>query len=259
MSHRDPVNDTVQVRVRNSVRNAPFPLLNLIANTGPITTQSQTLFNLESAASYGRFTVSGEYTVNMLDGASVGTGPNLGTLVYQGFYAQSMVFLTGEHREWDPKLGMFKRVIPLRNFSPKEGGWGAWEVGTRYTYLNLDDKGVNGGRLSSVTLGSTWYWNPNVRKQFNYDYLYRDAGSNPVAKGAVHALGTRLALDFQRSISPITSMLPTIAGLSAIARRISPFVRMNPLGISPLEYFCLSPKVLPEHATPAYHLNEGNE
>ena len=196
MSHRDPVNGQVQVRIRNEVRNAPFPLLNLIANTGAVSAESQTLFNLETAAAYGPLTVSGEYTANLINGARVGNGPDLGTLAYQGFYAQGMVFLTGEHRDWDPKIGSFKRVVPLNNFSPGHGTWGAVEVGGRYTYLNLDDKGVNGGRLNNVTLGATWYWNPNVRLQFNYDYVYRDGGSNPLAKGAIHSLGTRLAMDF---------------------------------------------------------------
>lgn len=196
MSHRDPVNGQVQVRIRNEVRNAPFPLLNLIANTGAINADSQTLFNLETAFASGSLTLSAEYTANLINGASVGTGPNLGTLAYNGFYVQGMYFLTGEHRDWDPKIGIFKRVVPLNNFSPARGTWGAWEVGGRYTYLNLDDKGVNGGRLNNVTLGTTWYWNPNVRLQFNYDYLYRDGGSNPLATGAIHSVGARLAMDF---------------------------------------------------------------
>src|SRR5206468_10491066 len=38
MTHRDPVNGTVQIRLRDDIRNAPFPLLNLVANTGPIPT-----------------------------------------------------------------------------------------------------------------------------------------------------------------------------------------------------------------------------
>jgi phosphate-selective porin OprO and OprP len=196
MSVRDPVNDTVQVRIRNSVRNAPFPLLNLIGNTGPVRTESQTLFNVETAASNGPFTFSAEYTVNLLNGARVGNGPELGTLGYQGFYVQGMVFLTGEHRGWDPKIGSFKRVTPKNNLSMSGGGWGALEVGLRYTYLDLDDKGVNGGRLNNLTFGSTWYWNPNVRMQLNYDYLYRDGGRNPIAKGEIHSLGVRLAMDY---------------------------------------------------------------
>lgn len=196
MSHRDPVAGRVPVRIRNAVRNAPFPLLNLIANTGPINASGQTLFNLESAFASGPLTVSGEMTTNMIYGASVAGGPNVGTVVYNGFYTQAMVFLTGEHREWDPKLGAFKRVVPVCQFDPKAGTWGGVEVGGRYTLLDLDDRGINGGRLNNVTLGLTWYWNANVRLQVNYDYLYRDGGTNPLVKGSIHSLGTRLAMDF---------------------------------------------------------------
>jgi phosphate-selective porin len=60
----------------------------------------------------------------------------------------------------------------------------------------LDSRGVNGGRLSSATLGLTWYWTANARVQVNYDYVYRDGGANPLARGSIHSLGTRLALDF---------------------------------------------------------------
>jgi phosphate-selective porin OprO/OprP len=195
MTHRDPVNGQVRVRVRNSVRNAPFPLLNLIADTGTIDADSQTLFNLESAFVSGAFTASGEFTTNLIHGASVG-GMNLGRLAYHGFYAQASYFLTGEHREWDPKVGFFKRVTPRNTFDPRRGTWGGWEVGARAGHLDLDDGGVNGGRLSNVTLGLTWYWTANLRVQANYDYLYRDGGTNRDAKGNIHSLGMRLALDF---------------------------------------------------------------
>jgi len=87
MSHRDPVEGQVRVRIRNSVRNAPFPLLNVIVDTGNIDAKSQTLFNLETAAAYGPLTMSAEYTANLINGASVGTGPDLGTVRYQGFYS----------------------------------------------------------------------------------------------------------------------------------------------------------------------------
>ena len=46
-----------------------------------------------------------------------------------------------------------------------------------------------------MTIGLNWYLNTNTKIQFNYDYLYKD-GVNGLTKGAVHSLGTRLALDF---------------------------------------------------------------
>lgn len=196
MSHRDPVNGQVQVRIRNEVRNAPFPLLNLVANTGLINATSQTLYNLETAAVYGPLTIQAEYTANLINGARVGTGPDVGTLAYQGFYAETMFFLTGESRTWNPKLGVFNRVTPLKNFSFAECGYGAFELAARYTHLDLNDQGIDGGRLNNVTLGLNWYLNPLAKLQFNYDYLYKDGVANREARGSVHSFGARLGLDF---------------------------------------------------------------
>lgn len=40
MSDRNPVNGQVRVNVRDNVRNAPFPLLNLVADTGVLNASS---------------------------------------------------------------------------------------------------------------------------------------------------------------------------------------------------------------------------
>ncbi|MCU0706422.1 MAG: OprO/OprP family phosphate-selective porin [Fimbriiglobus sp.] len=192
MSHRDPVGGVARAVGRGAVRNAPFALLNLIADSGPITADGQTLFNLESAFASGPLTVSGEFTANLIDRPPADGG----TLAYKGFYAQASYFLTGEHRDWDARNGVFRRVTPLRPFDPRAGSWGGWEVGGRFSLLDLDDGGVNGGRASGVTLGLTWYLSTNVRWQVNYDYLYRNGGPDPTVRGSIHSLGTRLALDF---------------------------------------------------------------
>jgi phosphate-selective porin OprO/OprP len=109
------------------------------------------------------------------------------------------VFLTGESRTWNPKLGAFNRVVPLRPLKLKPGdgdrGFGAVEVGVRYSYLDLSDKLVRAGRLQSVTLGLNWYMNTSAKMQFNYDYAHRGDTNNP-AQGHVHSLGTRMAFDF---------------------------------------------------------------
>lgn len=194
MSHRDPANDTVRVRVRSSVRGQPGPLLNLLADTGNLSASSQTLFNLQTAAGLGRWTMTAEYLANLVRSARVGSGPNLGTVTFQGFYIEGLAFLTDEHRSFDTKYYRRARVIPKDNLS--EGGWGVWELGLRYQHLDLDEGGVRGGRLNNVTVGLNWYWNPNMKLQFNYDYTHRDGGANPLASGQVHGFGTRVAFDF---------------------------------------------------------------
>jgi phosphate-selective porin OprO/OprP len=154
MSHRDPVNGQVQIRLRDDIRNAPFPLLNLVANTGLINASSQNLFNLETAAVAGPLTIQAEYTANVINNASVGTGPNMGNLYFGAYYAEALLFLTGESRTWNVKNAFFNRVQPLRplRLKPLDGdgiGLGAWEIAARYSYVDLSNKAIQAGRLDA--------------------------------------------------------------------------------------------------------------
>lgn len=201
-SHRDPVNEQVQIRVRDEVRNAPFPLLPLIANTGLINTSSQDLVNIEHAAVWGPVTVQAEYSATRLSNAS--QPPNLvipGTYYAQGAYGEVLVFLTGERRPWDRKTATFTRVVPHAPFFwvPGQGHWicgpGAWEVGVRYTWLDTTNMGIRGGQLNDVTLGLNWYLNANAKIQWNYDIARR--GEVPGdSSGFIQAFGMRMAMDF---------------------------------------------------------------
>ena len=175
-------------------------LLNLIANTGLIRASSQNLYNLETAAVWGPLTIQAEYTANVLTGARVGTGPPQGSLFFSGYYAEAMLFLTGESRTWNQKTAVFNRVQPLRPLRLKPSdcdgyGFGAWELAARYTYIDLSNKAVQSGRLDAVTLGLNWYLNANAKLQFNYDYTQR-GDTNNAAQGHIHAFGTRCAFDF---------------------------------------------------------------
>ena len=196
-SLRDPANDQVRVRIRNAARGSPGPLLNLIADSGALAADSQDLFNLETAAVAGPWTIQAEYTANIIDGARpLASDGARDDLVFHGAYVETMVFLTGESRTWNPKTATFNRVIPRRNLMSGDGGLGAFEVAARWSYANLTDGAIRGGRLNGATLGLNWYWNPNMKMQFNYDTCYRDQSTNPNANGSIHSFVTRLALDF---------------------------------------------------------------
>jgi phosphate-selective porin OprO/OprP len=49
-----------------------------------------------------------------------------------------------------------------------KGGLGAWEVGVRYSQVDLNDSIVSGGELDDITIGLNWHLNPNVRVMLNY-------------------------------------------------------------------------------------------
>ena len=71
---------------------------------------------------------------------------------------------------------------------------GAWQVGVRYSWLDLNDLSIPGGVVNDVTFGLNWYLNPNLKFQWNYDIADRDV--NGPSDGLVHSFGMRTAFDF---------------------------------------------------------------
>ena len=197
-SHRDTVNDQLRIRTRGSVRSGPPALWNVYANTGTMSANSQDLLAGEFVVVRGPWTLQSEYVASIVDQVHIGGGQQ-GTAVFQGGYGEILYFLTGEHQHYEKKAAAFGRTIPHENFSLADGdncgGWGAWQAGVRYNFLDLDDAGVHGNTLKTVVFGLNWYLNPNTKVQWNYDITKRTtfaAGGD----GYIHAFGTRVAYDF---------------------------------------------------------------
>lgn len=112
-----------------------------------------------------------------------------------GMYAQAGWFLTGEHRPYDRKLGTIDRVIPKENFGYNAGGGsGAWEVAARFSWLNLNDNGIQGGQLTDWTAGVNWYWNPYTKLVFNYVHAVASVPGSDQSQ--TDMFGLRAQLDF---------------------------------------------------------------
>lgn len=104
---------------------------------------------------------------------------------FDGWYVQGTWVLTGEHRAWSSQSGGFKGVKPKKNFNPAEGAWGAVEIAGRYSVLDLNDGaglagratpagGIRGGEQTILTAGLSWYPNPVVRFQLQYQNVEVD-------------------------------------------------------------------------------------
>jgi phosphate-selective porin OprO/OprP len=148
-----------------------------------------------------------------------------GNLNYWGVYGQAGYFLTGENRGYDRRLGRYAGVKPNENFFCVKGeddgvhsGSGAWELIYRYSFIDLNDKNVNGGLLGEHTVGVNWYLNPNFKIQLNALAINRDVKNslggfnvpanagianvnvpNPTltpVSGTIYGLGLRFHLDF---------------------------------------------------------------
>lgn len=220
-----PTVPAVRFRSRGDIRNGPpGPVNSIYADTGLLIGSWQNMLGLEFVGNRGPWSWQSEYFGSWLydartpslardgfenipgtTGGQPPPGTGLGTVFYQGGYAEVLYFLTGESRTYSRLESRFDRPIPRTTFSASRDprgrprlSAGAWQVGLRYNYLCLDDGEVNGGVLNGVTLGLNWLLNPNARVYFNYDYTSRqfvnmlgDDGS-----GGIHGFGTRLAFDF---------------------------------------------------------------
>jgi phosphate-selective porin OprO and OprP len=127
----------------------------------------------ELAVVVGPFTLQAEYFAAWVHDATFPITPpatpvNRGTGFFQSCYVEALWFLTGEHRPYNRRTGAFWRVIPNENYFWVPGddgslfGRGAWQVGARYSFIDLTNKGIIGGEVHDLTLGLNWFLNPNT-------------------------------------------------------------------------------------------------
>lgn len=153
-SLRDPLGSQARFRSRPESHLAPR-----FVDTGALAADEVVLTGAEAALVWGPFSVQGEWAQAAVDRPAA-ADPDL-----SGSYALASWFPTGEARAYDGESGAFGRVRPLR---PWGEGPGAWELAARWSSLDLDDRGVAGGRLDDLTLGVNWYPYANVRWMLNY-------------------------------------------------------------------------------------------
>lgn len=125
---------------------------------------------------HGPLSLQSELMGTYVDSASVENG------FLWGSYMQVGYFLTGEHRPYDRRSGAIDRVKPKHSVS-KSGGFGAWEVAARWSYLDLTDRQIQGGEIQDFTAGLNWYVNPYCKCVFNYIHAW--AESRPIRNGTI--------------------------------------------------------------------------
>ncbi len=206
-SIRHPDEDQARVRTRGNIRSGPPGFLNPIyADTGTMEASQVELIALENAAVIGPWTIQAEYAGMWVGSAVQPFAPpaarvSHGTPFYHGGYVQVLYFLTGEHRAYNHHYGVFDRVVPYENAFLVDGvrghcsGWGAWQLAARYSAIDLNDNGINGGILNAGTFGVNWWLNPNAHVQFNYDLTHRSQVKE-TPPGFINGFGVRFAYDF---------------------------------------------------------------
>lgn len=113
--------------------------------------------------------VLGEYLISdqeVLNTSAIGRRADLQNRAWQ---VSAQWVLTGESAGY----GM---IMPRRNFDPRHGGWGAWQLAARYGELSLDPETFSGfanpqvsaRRAAAWSLGINWSLNRNLRVLTSY-------------------------------------------------------------------------------------------
>ena len=180
-SYSHQYRDELSLRYR---RRPESHLAERFVDTGDFATDGVHLYGLEVAAVRGSTTLQSELILSHVDTVSGGSGQ------FWGGYIQANHFLTGEVRPYVLVQGLFGRVIPKHYFDWRGGGWGAWEIAARYSYLDLNDGDVRGGILSDLTLGLNWHLRPHIRWMTNYVHAHRNG------VGDANIFQMRFAVDY---------------------------------------------------------------
>jgi len=136
-------------------------------DTGNFPGRFANILGLETVLINVPFSLQGEFIqafVDMKNASSPG--------YFEGFYVTASYFLTGEHRNYNKSFANFSGTKTHDYFSIKNGTFGALEIAARYSYLDLNSKGVYGGVLSDITLGLNWYLNNNMKVMTNYVHAH---------------------------------------------------------------------------------------
>ena len=177
-----------------------------LVNTGALNAEQVTQWGVEAAGNYKNiYLQSGYYDFEVQRSAQAYRVFTSATAShtqivhpddnkFSGWYLQGTWLLTGEQRPYSAATAAFTAPRPANPFS-SEGGSGAWEIGVRYSDLNLNDNVNDGTRLVTGWTGAanrtyTYYntvrggeqqiwtaalnWYPNSVFKFGLDYQVID-------------------------------------------------------------------------------------
>lgn len=170
-----------QDHVRYQSRPESF-LAPVAVDTGTIPAKSAFVLGVEGVARRGPLSIQAEVLSAFVDRAASR---------FPGMYVAASYLLTGEVRPYDREAAAFGQVVPARPLSLRERRFGAAEVAGRWSWLDLDDGGVRGGRMHVLGAGFNWYWNRWIRWQAGYELALVDGGP---LDGRLHVLQARFQL-----------------------------------------------------------------
>jgi phosphate-selective porin OprO/OprP len=144
-------------------------------------------YQAEASLRTGPFWLHGEYIRAELEDALY-NDPTM-----SGYHLTASWLLSGEVRPYNRRVGIFGGVPISR--SVNQNGWGAWELATRFSHLDLSEvPDVNGGMSGEMDIwsaGINWWASPYMNINFNYRYITLDRYG---VEGSSQGVVTRVVL-----------------------------------------------------------------
>jgi phosphate-selective porin OprO/OprP len=179
VSSRSPGGGETRYRSRPEARFAPY-----LVDTGPMDVSQITLVGLEIAAVRGPLWVAAEHVWSRTRAQAIEDPTFIGTYVQVGW------FVTGESRSYRTNSGTFDRVRPASKYRKgnpfKRKNGGAVGVVGRLSRIDLTDGAVEGGEMTDVSAGLSWFPNATTRIELNYVY------ASPKGQGVANIFMLRL-------------------------------------------------------------------
>ncbi len=186
--HREmnDLTDALRYRARPGARTTDMRFV----DTGLFSATAETGYGLELAAVRGPVHVAAEGFWQRV------ARPGLSAPTFFGGYGEiGYVFAGGTGRPY--KKGAFGTVAPTRGLD--KGGAGAWQINLRHDWLDLSDRGIQGG--SQRMFGASLVWVPVEHVKFLANYLRVEVRDTPVLAGGrsdygANVFGLRAQYDF---------------------------------------------------------------
>lgn len=173
--------NSVQYRTRPESYFSPR-----LVDTGELDAQDATTAGLECALVNGPWCLQAE-----LLGASVSRKDD--TLDFWGGYVAGSWMMTGESHPYNRTLGCPTRPAPKTPFSFRQRHFGAWEVVSRFSHVDLTDADVRGGTMSLATIGLNGYLTSRLKVMLNFAIGRLDHALND---GDIRILAGRVQYEF---------------------------------------------------------------
>lgn len=147
-------------------KNSPEVFQPVFVDTDDFSAEEMSNANLEAYYQKGPFWLASEYLYARI------RSPANGDPSFRAFFVQPTWIINGESRPYSGEVGIFGRLRPEKRVTA--GGTGLFEIGARYSMVDLEDGSIRGGEMSRLSGIFNWYLSESTLTSFNYGLIRLD-------------------------------------------------------------------------------------